>query len=68
MYTSNIVTCLPLIDDDIIYQHTKLMLETIENTLLKSNQFYDDCKIIFSIIKPILPKKIFLENVELSNV
>ena len=50
LYNSDIVTDAEFIKDDIIYQHTKQMLEEIETKLCISKKFDSDYKIIFSTL------------------
>ena len=53
LYNSNIVTDSFYIKDEIIYQHTKQMLEEIETRLAIEKKFDCDYKIKFSIVKPV---------------
>ena len=59
MYTSNIVTNLPNINDDIIYKHTKQMLHDIEEKIELTTKFDSNYKIVFNIVKPIYQKHNF---------
>ena len=65
LYNSDIVTERHFIKDEIIYQHTKQMLNEIEEKLCKENRFTSDYKIIFSIVKPLHQKNELLENINL---
>jgi hypothetical protein len=65
LYNSDIVTERHFIKDEIIYQHTKQMLDEIEEKLSIENKFTSDYKIIFSIVKPLHQKNELLENINL---
>lgn len=65
LYNSDIVTDAEFIKDEIIYQHTKQMLEEIEEKLCLNKKFDSDYKIIFSIVKPVVQKTRYLDNIAL---
>jgi hypothetical protein len=64
LYIDDIVTTAYGLDDDIIYQHTCKMLKEIEEKLCINKKMDGDYNIIFSIVKPIVPKKAYFEAVE----
>jgi hypothetical protein len=64
LYVDNIVTTVYRMDDDIIYQHTVQMVKEIEEKLFINKKMDGDYKIVFSIVKPIVPKKAYFEAVE----
>ena len=69
LYTSDIVTNASHISDNIIYQHTQKMLEEIEQKLSINKKFDSDYKIVFSIVKPVLPtRSTLLDNVILTDL
>lgn len=59
LYSADIVTWMPEIYDELIYTHTKCMLNEITEQLYRDKKFNLDHKIIFGIVKPIQPD--FLE-------
>ena len=64
LYYGDIVTNMPKISDEAIYEHTKSMLEEITNILCINKKFDSDYKIMFSIVKPIQPtSKEYIEYV-----
>ena len=68
LYNSNIVTESAHLKDEIIYQHTKQMLEEIEKKLCLNKKFDSDYKIIFSIVKPVVQKTRYLDNIDLADL
>lgn len=65
LYNSEIVADLSYTKDEVVYQHTKQMLQEIETRFRIDKKFDSDCKIVFSIVKPVIQKQTFLDNIEL---
>lgn len=65
LYNSEIVADLSYTKDEVVYQHTKQMLQEIETRFRIDKKFDSDCKIVFSIVKPVIQKQKFLDNIEL---
>lgn len=65
LYNSEIVADLSYTKDEVVYQHTKQLLQEIETRFRIDKKFDSDCKIVFSIVKPVIQKQKFLDNIEL---
>ena len=65
LYNSEIVADLSYTKDEVVYQHTIQMLQEIETRFRIDKKFDSDCKIVFSIVKPVIQKQKFLDNIEL---
>jgi len=48
--------------DTIIFKHTEMVLNKIEETLIKNNFMSSNDKIIFNIVKPLSKAKPFIDN------
>ena len=65
LHSGNIVTYAPGMDDSLIFEHVKKMIEEVSESVCLNKKFDSDYRIVFSLVKPVCEKKYEVEFTDL---
>jgi hypothetical protein len=65
LHSGNIVTYAPGMDDFLIFEHVKKMIEEVSESVCLNKKFDSDYKIVFSLVKPVCERSYDVEFTDL---